>query len=367
MRRFRKGFCLAKNTMEKNNFIKNFNPVWFAAVLGLGGITLTSVLIAKIFSVPYLNFFAVFLFYFNLVLFLFLFTIWLLKLVAYFSSLVGELKHTTIAGFHSLMPAAAIMISINFSKIGQSFSLWQYQNISILFWVIGAFFEFILLTLTIYFLVVNENMQINFINGGWLVPPVAALLTSIAGLEIIKFISTPKLSENILWINYFFFGVGIFIFLLFIISLFSKIFFFEKLNPKIFPSLWITLVPFSLISLSLPLFARETASYLPKIRDALMSIGILFNPMLIGIGMWLLAFLIMLTYHYSKKIKLPYSEGWWAFVFPVASVSLASLNYAILTKQQFFAYCGLVVYVFLIAIATIVLVRTIKHLLTKPA
>ncbi len=351
--------------MQENNFIKKFNPVWFATVLGFGGVALSSVLIAKIFGPSWLNSFAIFLVYFNFLLFLFLFIVWLTKLIIYPKVLLGELKHTVIAGFHSLMPAATIMVSINFSKIGPMFHLWQYQNISVLFWIGGALFEFILLTLTIYFLVVNDDMRIDFINGGWLVPPVAALLTTVGGLGMMKFISNFALLKSILWTNYFFFGMGSFIFLLMAISLFSKIFFFEKLNPKIFPSLWIILVPFSLIALSLPLFAKETGIFLPKLKTAFLGLGMMISPMFVGVGIWLFIILLILTYHYLKKIELPYGEGWWAFVFPTASVSIASLTYAILTEQMFFAYWGIIVYLFLMAIVTIVLVRTIKHFLTN--
>ncbi|HHD92584.1 MAG TPA: hypothetical protein ENL06_03130 [Candidatus Portnoybacteria bacterium] len=351
--------------MKENNFIKKFNPVWFATVLGFGGIALTSILTANIFKVLWLKPIAIFLVYFNFLLFLFLFTIWLLKLILYSDTLMSELKHTTVAGFHSLMPAAMVMVSINFSKIGKMFPLWQYQNISILFWVVGAVFEFILLTLAVYFLIINEDMKIDFMNGGWLVPPVAALLTSIAGAGIINFISGVSLSESVLWINYFFFGMGLFIFLLIAVALFSKLFFFEKLNPKIFPSLWIIMVPFSLATLSFTSLAKETSIYLPQFKNALMGFGLFINPMLIGIGLWLLIILCALTHHYIRKIELPYGEGWWAFVFPTASVSLASLNYTILAKQIFFAYCGLIVYIVLIVIATIVLFRTIKYFLAK--
>ena len=351
--------------MKENNFIKKFNPVWFATVLGFGGIALTSILTANIFKVLWLKPVAIFLVYFNFLLFLFLFIIWLLKLTLYSNTLISELKHTTIAGFHSLMPAAMVMVSINFSKIGKMFSLWQYQNIAVLFWVIGATFEFILLTLAVYFLIVNEDMKIDFMNGGWLVPPVAALLTAIAGAGIINFISGIALSESILWINYFFFGMGLFIFLLIAVSLFSKLFFFEKLNPKIFPSLWIIMVPFSLTALSLTSLAKQTVAYLPQFKNALMGFGLFTNPMLIGTGLWLLIILCALTHHYIRKMELPYGEGWWAFVFPTASVSLASLHYAVLTKQIFFAYCGLFVYITLIIIATIVLFRTIKYFLAK--
>ena len=350
---------------QKTSLIKNFNPVWFAIILGFGGIAIASVLVAKLFNILWLNPFAIFLVYFNLALFVILFLVWLLKAIFHFSFLISELKHPVTAGFHSLMPAATIMVAINFSKIGQAFSLWHYQDISIWFWVIGAVFEFVLLTLTIYFLIVNEEMHINFVNGGWLVPPVAALLTPIAGLKIIEFIPNLSLAKNILWINYFFFGAGIFVFLLIAVSLFNKIFFSEKLNPKIFPSLWIILVPFSLMALSLSLFAEETGLFFPELKNTLIAVVSLINPMLIGAGIWLLILLIILTYHYLKKIKLPYGVGWWAFVFPTASISIASLNQAVLFKESFFAYCGFAIYLFLILITSVVLSKTIKSFLIK--
>ncbi len=345
--------------------IKNFTPIWFATVLGFGGIAISSVLVAKIFNVLWLNPFAVFLVYFNLALFLFLFSIWAFKAVFHWTILIDELKHPVMAGFHSLMAAATIMVSINFSKLGSVLSLGHYQGISILFWVMGAVFEFILLTLTIYFLIINEKMNINFINGGWLVPPVAALLTPVAGLKLVEFIADFSIAESILWINYFFFGAGAFVFLLIAVALFGKTFFFERLDPKIFPSLWIILVPFSLMALSLSLFAKETGLFLPEFKNVLIGVSSLVSPMLIGIGTWLLLLLIILTYHYLKKIELPYGVGWWAFIFPTASVSIASLNQADLFKQPFFAVLGLIVYLFLIAITLIVLLRTIKSFLIK--
>jgi len=350
---------------QKFHFIKNFTPIWFATVLGFGGIAISSVLVAKIFNVLWLNPFAIFLVYFNLVLFIFLFLVWALKAILYFDSLIGELKHPAMAGFHSLMPAAVIMISINFSKLGQVLSLWHYQGVSILFWIIGAVFEFVLLTLSIYFLIVNEKMNINFVNGGWLVPPVAALLTPIAGVKLVEFISNLPLAKSILWINYFFFGAGIFVFLLIAVALFSKIFFFERLEPKIFPSFWIILVPFSLMALSLSLFAKEASNYLPEFQNTLMGMTSLVNPMLIGAGIWLLVLLIVLTYHYFKRVELPYGVGWWAFIFPTGSVSIASLNQSVLVNQSFFAWCGLGIYCFLIIITLAVLVRTIKGFLAK--
>ncbi len=349
---------------QKSNFIKSFNPLWFATVLGFGGIALASVLVAEIFHMLWLNPLATALVYFNLALVVFLFIIWGMRVVLYFNAFMEDLKHPVLAGFHSLMPAAIVMVSLNFSKIGQAFSLCQYQNLSISFWILGAFFEFILFTLAVYFLIVNQKMNINFINGGWLVPPVAALLTTIAGLNIVPFIANIPLAENILWINYFFFGMGTFIFILIAVSIFNKIFFSERLDPKVFPSLWIIMVPFSLISLSLPLLANTTGMFLPDFKNTLMGISIFLSPMLIGIGIWLLIILILLTYDYFKR-GLPYGIGWWAFIFPTASVSIASLTYATIVKQSFFGYCGVVIYFFLLAITLIVIAKTIQNFMVK--
>ncbi|MCD6567759.1 MAG: hypothetical protein J7K94_03375 [Dehalococcoidia bacterium] len=332
-------------------------------MLGFGGIALTSSLIAKAFGATWLNPVAIILAYFNFGLFIFLFVTWLSKLIFYFPSLLKELQHPVVAGFHSLMPAAMIMISIVFSRIGATFSLWQYREISISFWTAGAIFEILLLTVTIYFLIINEKMNINSMNGGWLVPPVAALLTPVAGVKLTEFISNEAISANVLWVNYFFFGIGAFVFLLMAVALFSKIFFFEKLDPKLMPSLWIILVPFSLMAISLTLFASKTGAYLQSgLGSSLVGLIPMINPMLIGIGVWLLILLIALTIYYLRKLSLPYGAGWWAFIFPTGSVCLASLTQGSLTNQTFFSWTGLGIYIFLIALTLIVLYRTIKGL-----
>jgi len=347
----------------KNNKIKKFTPIWFAVVLGLGGIALSSFLMSVIFNLAWLKAISPFLVYLNLFLFLFLFYFCVTKAFFFSTVLLKEFKHEIIAGFHSLLPAAMIMIAINFAKLGEPLSLWQYQNIAFIFWLLGAFFEFIFLTASIYYLIINEKMHLNFLNGGWLVPPVAALLVPVAGLEIIKFSS---LGTSLLWINYFFFGAGLFVFSLIAGALFAKLFFLKKLDPKVFPSLWIILVPFSLISMSLPSFAREISSCLGvKILDPLSALGTFVNPILIGIDFWLILLLILLTYHYLKKIELPYGEGWWAFIFPTSSLAIASLGYALATGEAFFAYLGGAVYLFLLGITLVVLTRTINHFIIK--
>ncbi len=351
--------------MKQKSIIKKFNPIWFAVVLGFGGIALASFLLAKIFCIFWLKQIAIFLVYFNLILFLILFFIWLAKLVFYRGVLFEELRSRVAAGFYSLLPAAMVMVSLNFSKLDKQYYIWFSQNIPFLFWIVGAIFEVFLLTSSIYFLIIDDEMKIDFINGGWLIPPVAALLTSIAGLEAIKFISDQFLSRTILWVNYFFFGAGLFIFSLMAVALFSKIFFFQKLNPRIFPSLWIIMVPFSLISLAFLDFAKITSSFFPASKNYLMSANLIIGPILIGTGIWLFILLIVLTFHYLRKIELPYGEGWWAFVFPTASVSIASLNYSIFAKELFFAYCGLAIYLSLIIITIIVLFRTIKHFIKE--
>jgi len=96
------------------------------------------------------------------------------------------------------------------------------------------------------------------------------------------------------------------------------------------------MVPFSLMALCLSLFAETTGLFLPDFKNALTGICLLLNPMLIGIGVWLLILLMLLSLYYFKNIKVPFGPGWWAFIFPTASVSIASLNFAVLTRSAVF-------------------------------
>ncbi|MDD5523900.1 MAG: hypothetical protein PHV90_01525, partial [Smithella sp.] len=145
----------------------------------------------------------------------------------------------------------------------------------------------------------------------------------------------------------------------------NKIFFAEKLDPKVFPSFWIMMVPFSLMALCLPLFADATAFFLPDVKNALTGISLFLNPMLIGIGIWLLILLMLLSFYYFKNIKVPFGAGWWAFIFPTASVSMASLNYAVLTRQMFFGYAGVIIYLLLLILTVVVIAGTLKSFAAK--
>ena len=53
------------------------------------------------------------------------------------------------------------------------------------------------------------------------------------------------------------------------------------------------------------------------------------------------------------------------FCFPTSSLAIASLGYALATKEAFFAYLGSAIYLFLLGITLVVLMRTIKHFIIK--
>ncbi len=348
---------------EKLTFIKNFNPIWFATVLGFGGIALATIHMARFFNIGWLKPVTAILAYGNLALCLFLFALWILRAVLNYSVMVSDLSHPVFAGFHSLMPAALVMVSLNFSKIGSVVPLCNHGGIAIVFWAAGALFEVVLLTLTCYYLVNNQTISINNVNGGWLVPPVAALLTALAGLGMMPFVTDTWTLTVVLWVNFFFFGNGAFIMLLITIFLFYRLFFSEKILPQLFSSVWILLVPFSLISLLFPMLADAMSLLFPKYGFAFTGIAMVMSPVMTAIGLWLLVLLIMMTYHYMTFVKLPFGLSWWAFVFPTASLSIACLSYSLVANQPLFGYAGAVVYFFLLAVTAVVIIRTILYYL----
>jgi tellurite resistance protein len=67
---------------------------------------------------------------------------------------------------------------------------------------------------------------------------------------------------------------------------------------------------------------------------------------------------LMVISQWRKFVGLPFALTWWAFSFPIASITLATLLYFALSGQEFFLWLGLSLYVVLVLIVATLVVRT---------
>jgi tellurite resistance protein len=67
---------------------------------------------------------------------------------------------------------------------------------------------------------------------------------------------------------------------------------------------------------------------------------------------------LMMISQWRKFVGLPFALTWWAFSFPIASITLATLLHFTLVGQAFFLWLGLSLYVVLVLVVVTLVVRT---------
>ena len=130
-------------------------------------------------------------------------------------------------------------------------------------------------------------------------------------------------------------------------------FFFAPIPQKLMPSLFILIVPPAIG------FIAWTALHGGKLDD--------FGIVLFYAALFMT---LMVISQWRRFVGLPFALTWWAFSFPLASITLAALLYFTLVRQDFFLWLGLSLYAVLVLVVATLVVRTaalaFKGQLLKP-
>ena len=93
------------------NYIKNFESSWFAAVMGTGVLAVTSLFYSE--YLPILKNISNLLFYFNILLFFVFLMLWILRWIKYPKNMIAELKHPILSSFSPTVAVAMLVLGID--------------------------------------------------------------------------------------------------------------------------------------------------------------------------------------------------------------------------------------------------------------
>jgi len=264
-----------------------FLPVtFFAVVMGLSGLAIAWHHAEAVFQVgiPISNgplFLAV-------VTFLALLVLYGVKLLRFRDAVRAELGHPIQLNF---FPA----VSISFILLGIAF-LSREPGLARVLWGLGASLH---LLLTLYVMSVwihHEHFEIQHINPAWFIPVVGNVLVPIAGVPL----GYPEIS-------WFFFSVGMVFWLLLFAIILYRVLFHQPLAERLMPTFFILIAP--------PAVGFLAYSQLTGALDP-------FARVLYYIGLFLT--LLLLT-QASRFFSIKYYLSWWAYSFPLAAISIATL------------------------------------------
>lgn len=299
--------------------LKNFPVSWFAMIMGMAGFTIAWSRAEHVFGLGFAL--SPMLLPITAALFALLATAYLAKAAKYPQEVLGEIRHPIKLAFVPTISIALILLGTAFLREAPELSFWL--------WAAGAALH---LSLTLYVMsswIHHTKYEIAHLNPAWFIPVVGNILVPIAGVQH----ASPEVS-------WFFFSVGIFFWPLLTAIIFYRLIFHGSLPDRFMPTLFIFVAP--------P--AVGFISYYNLIGgiDA-------FARILYGIALF---FTLLLFAQVRRFARLQFFLSWWAYSFPLAAITIATLAMFKETGLALYWWLGAGLLAILTLVIAMLLVRT---------
>jgi len=308
-----------------SNRLQFFPVMMFAIIMGLSGLSLVFKKLSEVLYFPSIVGTLLGLFS-TIVFFIILFT-YLSKLLKYKEEVQKEITHPVRVNFFAAISISILLLSVFYRHI--------FDDLSQIFFIVGAVLHIFFTFYTMKYWI-NNNFEIQHSNPAWFIPIVGNLIVPIAGKGFVD--------DNIL---YFYFSIGIFFWVILFSIILNRIIFHKQFAPKFMPTLFILIAPPTIGFLSYMKLNTE----LDFFAHILYSLGLFFT--------------ILVFTMYKNYINIKFFISWWAFTFPMASITLATILMYELTSYWFY---GLLSYVFMFITSVIVYLvgrETLAHMRKK--
>lgn len=312
--------------MNKSGFLQKiqFFPLpMFAVIMGLSGL---AIVLER--SVSILGFHPMIAWSVTLldtVLFVVILSLYALKTMLFFDEFKKDFFHRIRISFFAAISISTMLLSIVYHGYNKDVAYY----LAIVGVGLHAIFTFY--TISFWF---DKNYEIKHSNPAWFIPIVGNVVAPIAG---VGFFPTELLMG--------FFAVGMFFWVVIFAVMFNRIVFHDQLPQKFMPTLFILIAPPAVGFIA---YIKMTQSY-DFFAHALYDLGLFF--FILVIVMW------------KNFIKLKFFISWWAFTFPLAAMTIASLLSYKISGIFFYKIISYVLIGTTLAVVFIVAWQTIKHML----
>lgn len=299
---------------QKPSKIENFGVPLFAVNMGLAGATLMYLRAAHVLGYP--MFIAYLLATTCIIVFIAISASYTIKCIRYRDAVIEELRHPVKSVFFGAIAVSFLLVATVLVKLGLPFAHTA--------WWIGTALE---LAVTCYSLSfwINSDMQLQHATPAWMIPIVGNMIVPFAGVDVV---GTPVLM--------FFFSIGVFFWITLIPMLINRIIFHGPMAEHFLPTLFILIAP--------P--AAGLIAYLNVNGGEVDFFGtILYNVALF--------FTLLVVLMYKKFISMKFYVSCWAFIFPLAAMSVAS---QVMYAQFGFAFYSILSHVLIVATTVLLII-----------
>jgi tellurite resistance protein len=250
------------------------------------------------------------------------------KFAKYPQAVFSEFKHPVKLAFVPSFSISMLLLSIATLHTAPGLSFWL--------WSLGSLLH---LSLTLYVLsswIHHSKYEIAHLNPAWFIPVVGNILIPVVGVQ--------HASAEISW---FFFSLGLFFWPILTAIIFYRLIFHASLPERFMPTLFIFIAP--------PAVGFISWFNLVGGIDA-------FGRVLYFVA---LAFTLLLAAQVSYFARLKFFLSWWAYSFPIAAITIASLIMAKETGLAFYTWLAVALLGVLNLVIAVLLVRTTRAVLRR--
>jgi len=304
---------------QPDSRLENFPISFFAMVMGMSGLTIgwekaQHILGMDLGITPWLV-------GVTSLLFLTLVMLYGTKLVLYRQSVLGELRHPVKLNFFPTISISLLLLSIAFLPLAPELTRWL--------WVTGATLHLALMLYVVNVWMHHDHFKVQHMNPAWFIPAVGNVLVPVAGVPL-----------GYIDISWFFFSIGMLFWVMLMTIILYRVLFHDPIDERLMPTLFILIAP--------PAVGFIAYSRLVPELDA-------FGRILYYAGLFLT---LLLFTQAARFLKLRFFLSWWAYSFPLAAISIASLVMFERSGNDLYRYLGLGLLTLLTGIILILLTRT---------
>ena len=307
--------------MNKQCRIKYFPVSIFSIVFGLLGLTIVFEKLEEIwgsngsFAETLLLISAVVLGIFSLA--------YLAKTIFYFGEVKKEFNHPIKLAFFPALSVSFLLLSI---AILEFFPLWAKYSL----WI-GATLQLIFTIKIISLWINHPKFKLDHLNPAWFIPILGNVLVPISAMHF-----------GYTEISLFFFSIGFWFWIIVMTLFFNRIIFHGQMAERFVPTLFILISP--------PFIAFIAWSKISGGVDV-------FGEILYFFGLFL--FMILLS-QIKEFLKVKFYLSSWAYTFPIASMTIATILMYHGTKIENYKYLAYIFTIFLVLLVIILGQKTFK-------
>ncbi|HOU51324.1 MAG: SLAC1 anion channel family protein [Smithella sp.] len=309
-----------------NDRLKNFPISFFAVVMGLTGATIAWKRTESIWNLNTMVSSA--LLVISSVVFLIILLFYATKIIKYPDDIRKEFKNITKLSFFPTISISLILLSI----------AWLESNttLSTILWYGGTILQFIFTITIISIWIRHQSLEINAISPAWFIPVVGNILVPVAGV-----VHAP------VEVSWFFFSIGLIFWVALFTILLYRLIFHNPLPERLLPTLFILIAPPAVGFIS---YIKLTGVIDPTAR------------ILYYFGLFI--FLLMMP-QLKMLSRIKYYLSWWAYTFPLAALTIATILMHHQVGLLFFKYLAMVLLMIVSVVIIMLMVMTIKAMKNK--